>query len=621
VIKGLKMKLFHVVLAVLSMIVIAMNACSEFQTSSIKMVEDDFKSFEDKGLIPAGTSLIVEVDTVCARRRAASASETIDKSFLTSNVNPEGISGIYEAITPSELSLQELNQIASSDECAKQVAPNYEREMAALPSDPLVFRQQHLAHIKLTSVSAQRMYDGVRRNMVVAIIDDGIDITHPDLRDSLWVNDGEIPNDNIDNDGNGQVDDYHGYNFAKNNADIKHNAPRSDVAYVAHGTHVAGLAAASYNNGVGVVGSGGSHVEIMVLHVFRPPGTTGGNPLPREVTNDFLVLQAIQYAIRNGADVINLSLGGDTTYDANSMFITKLREAANAGAITAMAAMNGDRVTGIGFEITLERALFPASYGHTVQGAVTVGAIDTSTSARCGFSNFSTVYVEIAAPGCAADVGGIFSTTQNRELVSEYKRLQGTSMSTPIVAGALALLKGYLLDVKNIEATGDLLETILKSGSTSLGPLEQTFQEGRVLDIDALAREVDRRYPAAVNWEPELIFSRTENGSAVTKFEYEFDDIRVRANNVSPDTRACMTTVNSDGTDGCLRLGVTNWPTFASNTEWRLDGNTWRFIGVLHQGQRIFRLRGNPSFVRGTYKVYILNPTTGQQAVQDLVIE
>ena len=132
---------------------------------------------------------------------------------------------------------------------------------------------------------------------VVAVIDTGVDYTHPDLAANMWVNPGEIPGNGIDDDGNGFVDDVHGYDFVNNDGD-----PMDDHG---HGTHVAGTIGAVGNNGMGVTGVNW-HVRIMALKFLDARGTG-------TVAN---AIRALDYAVANGATVSNNSYGGGG-YDAD----------------------------------------------------------------------------------------------------------------------------------------------------------------------------------------------------------------------------------------------------------------------------------------------------------------
>ena len=179
-----------------------------------------------------------------------------------------------------------------------------------LPNDPRFAEQWSLKNTGQTGgtpgadIDAPKAWDTTTgsSNVVVAVIDTGAQIapgvsgslqTHPDLAANLWTNPGEIPNDNIDNDGNGYVDDLHGWNFFDGESWLFYSASEDD-----HGTHVSGTIAAAGNNGIGITGVNWQ-AQLMILKFIGPAGGS---------TSDSIL--AIQYARDKGAKVINASWGG-----------------------------------------------------------------------------------------------------------------------------------------------------------------------------------------------------------------------------------------------------------------------------------------------------------------------
>lgn len=256
--------------------------------------------------------------------------------------------------------------------------------------------------------------------VTVAIVDSGVDLDHPDLVDNIWVNTDEILGDGIDNDGNGFVDDRYGWDFVSGD-----NDPDDGNG---HGTHVAGIVAAA-NNGVGVIGVA-FDAEIMPIRVLNNAGS-GSN---------FGVARGIRYAVDNGADIINLSLGGG--YDAS--IHAAIRYAHQNDVFVVGAA--GNESAGI--------PSFPARFSAAFASVLSVGAFDrnsrpASFSNRVGNSNA----VQIDAPGVS-----IYSTVP----ADRYQRLSGTSMAAPYVAGVAALTLSA-----NPELTSVELRRALVDGATS----------------------------------------------------------------------------------------------------------------------------------------------------------
>ncbi|MCL5888157.1 MAG: S8 family serine peptidase [Actinobacteria bacterium] len=206
--------------------------------------------------------------------------------------------------------------------------------------------------------------------VVVAVIDTGVDITHPDLRGNRWVNQDEIPNNNRDDDRNGYVDDRFGYDFFNRDATVFDPADGDQ-----HGTHVAGTIGAVGDNGIGVAGVNWD-VTLMPVKFLGPWGGT-----------DFDGAEAIVYAVDNGADIINASFGGGYS----EIMQEAIEYAAQHGVLFVAAAGNWEENVD-----ELPDINFPASSEST--NVITVAATD-DTDALAWFSNFGRNSVEVAAPG------------------------------------------------------------------------------------------------------------------------------------------------------------------------------------------------------------------------------
>lgn len=316
------------------------------------------------------------------------------------------------------------------------------------PGDYEVLTTNAVPGVDINISPAWELYDASqeKRDVVVAVIDTGVDILHPDLRDSIWTNDDEIPGDGIDNDGNGYVDDYFGWDFFYNDPSVFSMGSSEDT----HGTHVAGTIAAGRNNG-GVAGiTGSDHVKIMVLKAL---GTSQGMGSPEDV------VAAIQYAEANGASICNLSF-------CSNAYSQELADAIeNSNMLFVVAAGNGDE-NGVGLDID-SSPTYPASLSSdniiTVSNLMFDGNLDSS-------SNYGAVSADIAAPGTY-----IVST-----IPGGYGFLSGTSMAAPMVTGAAALLYSYRPDY----TLGDVKNAILSS-ARPMDSLAGKVSAGGILDVGA----------------------------------------------------------------------------------------------------------------------------------------
>ncbi|MDA3937489.1 MAG: S8 family serine peptidase [Actinomycetota bacterium] len=237
---------------------------------------------------------------------------------------------------------------------------------------------------------------------IVAVVDSGVEFTHPDLAGNLWVNAGETPANDVDDDHNGYIDDTSGWDFYGGDAD-----PTDTFG---HGTHVAGIIAARTDNATGVASVAGPQnpVRIMPISIFN--GGAGGSTLQ--------AAEALRYAVDNGASVINVSWGGP---DPDTVMAEAVDYAEQHGVILVCAAGNSSTSN----EVT---PFYPSSFDNDNIIAV---AASTSSGTLASFSNRGAVSVDLAAPGLS-----ILSTYVD----GRYVEMSGTSMATPHVTGAVALL-------------------------------------------------------------------------------------------------------------------------------------------------------------------------------------
>ncbi len=276
-------------------------------------------------------------------------------------------------------------------------------------------------------------------SVLVAVIDTGIDYTHPDLAANIWTNSGEIPGNEIDDDGNGFVDDVHGYDFYNDDGD-----PMDDHF---HGTHCAGTIGATGDNGSGVTGVAWS-ANIMAVKFLNETG--------RGSTSD--AIAAIHYAYGNGADITSNSWGGG---GYSSVMFSTIEE---SGKIFVAAAGNYGSDTDA-------FAHYPSTYD--LDTVISVAATDRNDR-LASFSNYGADTVDLGAPGVST-----YSTLPGER----YGSLSGTSMATPHVSGACALL----LALDPTLTPGQVKLHLLNSTDPIAALADKTVSGGR-LNLDRLLR-------------------------------------------------------------------------------------------------------------------------------------
>lgn len=301
--------------------------------------------------------------------------------------------------------------------------------VATTGADPLAVNQWGMKDI---GVEAAWNINRGTNKIIVAVIDTGVDYTHEDLLPNMWRNPKEIPNNGIDDDNNGYIDDVVGWDFLSNDNKPYDLAAASlgDIlngGNPGHGTHCAGNVAAAGHNGKGISGVA-PNAQIMALRFI---GNEGGT------TAD--AVKAIKYAVDNGAKVLSNSWGseGDDPEDAASNLALKdiITYAQAHDVLFIAAAGNGHQGVGYNNDTDAKPGV-PASYDN--DNIISVAAIDVNNKLG-SFSNWGIKTVDIAAPGVkvySTTVGGKYSDTVIPILGANW---DGTSMACPHVAGAAAL--------------------------------------------------------------------------------------------------------------------------------------------------------------------------------------
>jgi subtilisin family serine protease len=329
------------------------------------------------------------------------------QKLLKSSPESIDLSKFYILKYSEDISPYEVIQALSKNELVEYAEPKYIRKIVHSPND-IYFASQWA----LKNIEAERAWDISRgsKEVIIGIVDTGVDWLHEDLADNIWINKNEIPNNGIDDDNNGYIDDVRGWDFGglgNGTVPTPDNDPNEDRPD--HGTHVAGIASGVTNNGTGIAGVG-YNCSIMPVKVSQDNQRNPNNQTPYVIFG----YEGIVYAADNGASIINCSWGGG----GYSRFEDEVIQYANQkGAVIVAAAGNDGRFMSNSY---------PASYNHVIAVAST-----DQNDVRSYFSNWG-YYVNISAPG---------SSILNTWKGNSYTNLNGTSMATPHVAGVAGLVK------------------------------------------------------------------------------------------------------------------------------------------------------------------------------------
>ncbi len=300
-----------------------------------------------------------------------------------------GLERIYRLDYSGSIPLEHAVALLAADPNVEYAEPDYVARAARIPNDTEYNQQWALA--KINAPAAWDVSTG-SGDVVIAVIDSGLDLNHPEFTGRLWVNSDEQAGTGVDNDLNGFVDDLNGWNVFANNTTLDDDN--------GHGTQVAGVIGAASDNGVGVAGMCWA-CKLMIVKASQATG----------IANYSDIAAGITYAASNGAHVINLSLGG---YADSAMLRDAIREAATTAVIVA----------GAGNDDT-SNPFYPAAYPEVMAVAAT-----DQNDQKAVFSDYG-AWVDVTAPGTS------IRTTQ----VGGYATADGTSFSAPFVAGLAGLIR------------------------------------------------------------------------------------------------------------------------------------------------------------------------------------
>jgi len=406
---------------------------------------------------------------------------------------------------------------------------------AIIPSDTFFTNQWYLEKIK-----APQTWDFAREapKVVVAVLDSGIDIDHPDLRDNIWINPKEIPNNGLDDDHNNYIDDWQGWDFVQSTNDPrpKFSADATESG-VSHGTVIAGVIAASGNNAAGISGVVW-RTQIMPLMMLDDKGE--GDTLK--------VVQAIEYAVEIGADIINLSFVGP---GYSQLINGAIQKAHQAGVLIIAAAGNEDK-NGQGYDLD-ETPLYPVCHdGPPGENWVIGVAASDGIDQKASFSGSGYRCVDITAPGVS-----IFSTVPyfpQKSVGGKYFQkyydgyFSGTSIAAPIISGVAALVKAANPGLSKAEATRMILDN-----ADNINRLNPNYRDklghGRVNMLRAVSAARDE----LAAWQTILLFApmsaRPPELSQSNGFEIKPEKIFAYDKNFRGGVNVAAGDVDGDGRD------------------------------------------------------------------------
>ena len=324
---------------------------------------------------------------------------------------------------------QIINQYTNFGEI-ENISPNYLVRATAFPNDPDYLLQWYLNPINAKAAWSKalvvREQEFNSRQSVIAVLDSGVDLNHPDLKGQIWRNKKEIANDQVDNDNNGYTDDITGWDFVEWDNDPNPSFTFGfDESAIKHGTIVASLAAATSHNNQGIAGVSWFS-QIMPLRVLDSSGAG----------DIYTVIQAINYAVSNGADIINMSFIG-SHFEAN--WFSAIRNAYNKNVLVVAAAGNTDpAVNGVNLDL---HKYYPVCFdGDNGENFVIGVAAVGKDLKKSSFSNYGSC-IDITAPGEDFYAAQVYNPKFSGFSNYYDGYWSGTSLSAPLVSGTLALIK------------------------------------------------------------------------------------------------------------------------------------------------------------------------------------
>jgi len=433
------------------------------ETESTNFALLTLKSLKEKDLISVINQLLLLPQIKYAEPDYFCSIEELEEGFDGTEEMGKQEDGEYQETTIED---------AVEDGEYKETTSADETELAIAPNDPSYGKLYGLTKVDVANAWAR----STGKNVVVGVIDTGVDYNHEDLKDNMWKNPGEIAGDGIDNDKNGYIDDVYGWDFADND-----NDPMDQNS---HGTHCAGIIAAVGNNSKGVTGVA-YNTKICALKVFNAEGKgfTTSN-----------AIKALQYCKNKSIAITNNSWASDG-------YSLSLRDMISSYGLFIAAAGNDGRNID-------EKNKYPA--GYNCKNIISVANSNSSDTLSTS-SNYGVKQVDLAAPGSS-----IYSTIPE----SKYGYKSGTSMAAPCVTGAAALLKSY-----HRYLTAEQIKDCILNGVDKVDGLKDKVLTGGRLNINHVVRTMC--YYDGKDFTPVYDFNYYLTNNADVKKKYGTNDVAV----------------------------------------------------------------------------------------------
>ncbi|MBD3218834.1 MAG: S8 family serine peptidase [candidate division Zixibacteria bacterium] len=470
------------------------------------------------------------VDLLNQKYGATKAEQVFANTKISDKSADLGLPNFYAIFIDPEMDVMQAVFEYGKNEYVVMAEPNYIYEMRDMSNDPLLTNQYWLHQTNDNDIDAPETwtYQPGSDEIIVAVNDSGVLWDHPDLLKNIWQNLGEDadgdgrtieggvfdPGDinGVDDDGNGWTDDFIGYDWC--NVPSSWTCPGEDyggydndpVDFGGHGTNIAGLMSAATNNGEGVSGVAGGFypnfpgVRIMCLRTgYLADDCVLGN------VDSYAGVQAMNYALQNGADVINISFGPQYTppcspgYGLNTSMRSAIINCLNADIVVTVAAGND--------------AVDCPDYMALTPGVINVAALESNDS-QAWFTNYGD-WIDISAAGVDME------TTDCDQGVGGYGGYNGTSYSAPVVAAVAALVRSHDPSIDKDSITSLLMNTADPIGNPDLGA-------GRVNAFNAISALPTAHFTSASELDTfppfNVSFSDNSPTSGITDWDWDFGD-------------------------------------------------------------------------------------------------